>query len=235
LIKVARYRTICDAHECEAVIVTNEYSFTSSACHAYCNACGIKLINIQHGENFYCIRSSFFHFDACYVWTKEYGNIFTALRAEPAQFIAAVPPSLRFAERYKIDKKIDYTYYLANESISCMKKIYGALLELKRQGALVHVRAHPRYSDLKQVEQLFRDIPIEDFRTIPIEESVLQSRHVIALYSAVLQQAYFNDVPIIIDDVSNPGKYKKLFERNYLLLKEEHMLLSELLEKGILE
>ena len=232
LLKVGMYRAILDAYHPKALIVSGEYSFTSSVLTAYCQQLGVEHINVMHGEKLFHIRDSFFRFHRCYVWDDFYCRLFTRLRAEPTQFQTELPPAQLPWHYPDVAKTVDYTYYLQSESEAALRKIMQALQQFRTKGAVVAVRPHPRYTDDALVHELFQGFLIENKSEIGIEQSVLRTKRAISLYSTVLFQAYSNNVPIIIDDVSSPERYHRLEEMEYIMLHKPHTLLSEHLKEG---
>lgn len=232
VIKVGRYSFVIENYRPEIIIVCAEYSFTSSVLTDYCNKRNIKHVNIMHGEKLYYMRDSFFRFNKCYIWDKYYERLFIKLRAYNKQFIVEVPCSLSFDTSIKIDNisKFDYTYYLGIESEETLVKISKILSKLNYNGYKVSVRPHPRYSNMRDVRRVFHFVNIEDTNTITIENSLLQTKNAISLYSTVLNQAFYNSIPIVIDDVSNSKYFNKLEELGYICLYKKHILLSEVLE-----
>ena len=228
LIKVAQYRSLIDEYRPKVMIVCSEYSFTSSILTDYLSRKGIEHINVQHGENFYFIERSFFRFHRCYLWNQRYVDLFAALRAEQKQFRIAIPRSLKFDTQLSVSKEYDYTYYLGYNPKWQLKLIHENLLELQNKGMKISVRPHPRYSNNKYVKEIFHDMNIEMPREVDIKLSVLRTKHAVSLYSVVLQQAYENNVKVVIDDVTDSKKYLKIKELEYSLLETEHQLLSEL-------
>lgn len=231
MLKIAMYRSMLDQYAPKAVIVSEEYSFTSSLLTAYCREQGVEHINVMHGEKGYYIRDSFFHFDRCYVWSEFYQRLFMQLRAEPSQFLTELPPALLPWTEMRVEKEVDYTYYLQAEYGTALRIIAAQLNRLRSSGCTVAVRLHPVYSDRKAVSQIFDGCIVEDPKKMPIETSILRTRHVIAKCSTVLLQAHINGVPIVIDDVSEPENFHKLQEMQYHILECEHFLLSELPEQ----
>ena len=213
------------------IIVCNEYSFTSSLLTEYCESLGIRHINVMHGEKYYYIRDSFFRFHDCYVWDEYYKRLFQKLRAKSGQFVIAVPPSLKIQNR-GVKKEIDYTYYLSDESGDKLNKIITSLLQLYQNGYIVALRPHPRYSNTDEMKVISKELLIEDFKQLTIEQSILRTRHVISLCSTVLNQAYNSDIDVIIDDINDTERYEKLDELGYIMLKKKHKLLSEVLNRG---
>lgn len=229
IIKISKYKYSVQKYDPRTIVVCNEYSFTSSLLTDYCHHYGIKHINVMHGEKFYFIRDSFYHYDEFYVWDKYYKELAKELRAEETQFIIAEPPSLRLEGNFS--KKVDYCYYLARESNEQLKKINDALLALVAKGFAVKIRPHPRYSNLNTIRDVFREIEIEDL-SVELNQSILESKRVIAVFSTVLQQAYRNQITVVIDDVSDPKRYSKLTEIRFFMLYKEHEKLSDLVRRG---
>ncbi len=232
MVKLAMYRYLYEMHRPRAFIVSEEYSYTSSLLTEYCHQLGVEHINVMHGEKLFYIRDSFFHFDRCYIWNAFYRDLFISLRAEPTQFCVELPPALRPWSAEGIEKTVDYTYYLQNESAEELGRIAVNLRKLQLAGHTVAVRPHPLYSDKKAVESLFADFIIENCAAVDIKTSILRTRHVVARYSTVLYQAYLNGVPMVIDDVTLPQQYQKLQEIKFFLFRASHELLSDKIEKA---
>lgn len=74
------------------------------------------------------------------------------------------------------------------------------------------------------------DIQVEDVRKLGIEESLRRTRNAVSVFSTVLNQAYYNGIGVVIDDVSDPQKYSRLAGAHYIMLCKRHRHLSELLE-----
>lgn len=228
ILKIARYRGIIDNYKPTALLVCNEYSYTSSALRLYCENLEVELINVMHGEKLFSIRDSFFHFDRCYIWDDSYEELFDKLRALNTYF-AIIPESLRFSKKLESLAKFDYTYYLQSETEEQLLHIEGALSSLKRKGASIKIRKHPRYSNSHMVNRIFENFFIEDLYSVSLENSLLDSKSAISQYSTVLFQAYLNGVSVVIDDLVEPFKFRKLEELDYAMLRKEHKLLSEII------
>ena len=213
----------------ENIITCNEYSFTSSVLTNYCEGKGIKHINVMHGEKIYYMRDSFFRFHECYVWDDYYCKLFLQMRADQSQFRVAVPPSLQFPEDMPVSKTKDYTYYFGWESGEKLKTIVNAMVALNNQGLKVAIRPHPRYTDLNEIRNYAPELEIEDCKSMTIEQSLKRTKNAISVYSTVLNQAYNNDIGIVIDDISDKVKYEKLEERQYIMIYKQHELLSHIL------
>lgn len=230
-IKIARYRYAIEKYGPKALVVCNEYSFTSSVLTEFCSRNHVELINVMHGEKLYHIRDSFFRFHRCYVWDDHYVRLFERLRADKDQFRVAIPESLRFSVEKYPEKCYDYTYYMGGEQREAMQTICRSLNVLRKQGTRVNIRPHPRYTDMQALEEVCGDIPVENWREITVEMSVLRSNAVISQFSTVLLQACNNDIVTVIDDLTDPSNYKKLQELGFVMLSKADKTLSELLEE----
>lgn len=229
--KLAMYRSLYETCRPKAIIVSEEYSYTSSFLTEYCHRLGVEHIDVMHGEKLYYIRDAFFCFDRCYVWDGYYRDLFCQLRAEPTQFRIELPLSLQPWDAEGVKKTVDYTCYLQAETPQMLEKIAESLQKLRKNGAKVAVRPHPLYSDMETVRRLFSDFEIEVNAEIGIETSILRTRHVIGLYSTVLYQAHINHVPVVIDDLTAPERFAQLGSLRYIILDKPHRLLSALLQE----
>lgn len=230
LLKIRYYSYEIQKSHPKNIVVCNEYSFTSSILTKYCEEQGVKHINVMHGEKLYYMRDSFFRFHECYVWDEHYKNLFVQMRAEPTQFVIAVPPSLKFADEKSNFKTIDFTYYLGAERGLKLRTIVEAMERMRRSGKKVAIRPHPRYTDLNEIVKVASEIELEDCKKMTIEQSLRRTANAVSVYSTVLNQAYNNRIGIVIDDVSDKEKFNLLSERLYVMLKKPHKLLSQMLE-----
>lgn len=229
--KLAMYRSLYETYRPKAIIVSEEYSYTSSFLTEYCHRLGVEHINVMHGDKLYDIHDTFFCFDRCYIWDQFYRDLFCELRAEPTQFRMEMPPSMQPWNAQDVEKAVDYTYYLQAETSQMLEKIAKSLQTLQKSGAVVAVRPHPLYSDMETVRRLFSDFEIEETAEVGIETSILRTRHVIGLYSTVLYQAHINHVPVVIDDLTAPERFAQLKSLRYIMLDKPHGLLSALLQE----
>ena len=228
-IKIRRYRYFIQRYQPKKMVVCNEYSFTSSAMTDYCERNGIELINVMHGEKLYGLENCFFQFHRCYVWDDHYANMFRKLRAYPEQFVVARPKVLIFETPKPETPEFDYTYYFQNEREEELMRIHAALLCLHDKGARISLRPHPRYSNIERLKALFVGMNIEDCKQVPIEQSILRTQNVISGFSTVLQQAYYNGINVVIDDISAPEIYSKMADWDYIMMSKEHKLLSKII------
>ena len=228
--KLAMYRYQYEVYHPKAMIVSEEYSYTSSFLTEYCHRLGVEHINVMHGDKLYYIRDSFFCFDRCYVWDECYRRLFCDLRAEPTQFRIELPPSMQPSEKPSTPPEVDLTYYLQEEVVpGVYPRIAQALKILQARGMVIAVRPHPIYTPPEAMRN-FQGFLLED-RSISIEQSILRTKCAASLYSTVLLQALINGVPVVIDDLTAPERFAQLRSLRYIMLDKPHGLLSALLQE----
>lgn len=229
LMKVSRYRAIIDSFPYLKVIaITGEFTDTSSALTQYCHENDIKHFSFMQGEAFGSPRASFFHFDKCYVWDQHYKDMYISFGASPEQFEISLPQCLQKIESDGVEKTIDYTYYLGGDPDEELPIIRTALDKLVAKGYVCEVRPHPRWSNMETVKKVFDGISIQDTSKVNIDNSIVITKNAVSLYSTVLLQAFYNDVNVVIDDLSNPAKFNMLEGYKYIMLNKPHKLLSEI-------
>lgn len=229
LIKVSRYRAIIDSFpNLKIIAVTGEFTDTSSAMTQYCRENGIKHYNFMQGEAFGSPRASFFHFDKCYVWDQHYKDMFIGFGATPEQFEVSFPQCLQKIKGNHDEKTIDYTYYLGGGLDEELPIIRIALDRLVEKGYVCEVRPHPKWSNMETIKKVFEGITIQDTSKVNIDQSILQTRNAVSLYSTVLLQSFYNDVNVVIDDLSNLDKFRQLEGYQYIMLNKPHKLFSEI-------
>lgn len=228
---VAKYSDLFHRYHPQVMIRFWEFSFCSSVLTAYCHQFNVKHVDVMHGEKLFNIRDSFFHFDECYVWSDHYVELMKSLKAEPTQFIIALPSSMKIdVERY-LNPSVyaDYKYYLANFSEDQIKSIVDSVRCLKQNGKTIKFRPHPAYSDLNLLRKYVDESEIEYPQKVSIFESVSNLDYAVGSYSTVLIQAYYSGKGVVLDDVTYKERYEQLKSLCYLLSHEETMKLSGLL------
>lgn len=217
--KLALYSSMIKAFTPRAIIVFNEYSFTSSALTNYCELRNVKHIDVMHGEKLFYIRDSYFRFSQTYVWDEYYVDLFTQMMAPKEQFIAELPPFMAIQPSNYLDAKIksDYTYYLASYDDEQIKSIVNSMEFAKEQGKIVKYRPHPRYSDINLLRKYVDESNIEYPKNVDIMVSVANTSCAVGVYTTVLNQAYHAGKKVIIDDINFPEYYGKLKELRYFL------------------
>ena len=227
LVKISLYRYIMYNYRPHAILTNSEYSFTSSALTLFCKFNNVEHINIMHGEKLFDITDSFCEFDRFYVWDEYYIKLLTKLKMSKNQFIIS-NTSLDIFENKLLDNNI-VTYYLQVESENELNVIRESLKKLVELNYKVFIRPHPRYSDIKKVEMIFKKFNIEN-NDVSIEESINKSNYIISKFSTVLYEAYLKNKHIVIDDISNRELYENLENYEYIILNKEHTLLSEMIK-----
>lgn len=219
---VVIYSDMIRRHNPKVLIQFGEFSYSSSILTAFCHRFEIKHINIMHGEKTWFIRDSFFHFDECYVWDDHYAKIFRELKAEPTQFIVAVPESLHInIENYRNEKVYaDYKYYLGEYSEDELNSIVKSMAFAEQEGQIVRYRPHPRYSDLTLLRKYVSNEKIEIPSEVSIMESISNMEYAVGSFSTVLSQAYFSGKKVILDDVTFRELYDKLKNMRYVLAEK---------------
>ncbi len=228
ILKIAMYSNMVKRHSPKAIIVHNEYSFTSSILTYYCSIKKVLHINAMHGDKYFFIRDSFFHYDKCYVWDDYYVDLFLSLKAEGRQFVIAIPPSLKIdIDKYQNkDCYADYKYYLDGYNEEEIRRLSGYLTLLYKDGCIIKYRPHPRYSDVGLLRKYVPAECIEDPYAVNILSSIANTKIIIGMCSTVMLQAYMSGKSIILDDISNPSNYTHLQDLGYILSKKEIPKLS---------
>ncbi len=226
ILSISFYSAIINNTKCSAIINNIEYSFTSSLLTDYCNKKNVTHINVMHGEKLFYIRDSFFCFHKCYVWDEHYKKLFIKLKADPSQFIIEKPLLLKKIAQLSDAKSNKFTYFLQGnetreEIIFLNKYIYN------KTDATVVFRLHPAYSPKALIKQL-PEINFEDPQKKDFFKSLSESRYVCSKFSTVLYQALIAKKKVIIDDISRSGVYDKLLDLEYIIVKKQHIRLSEL-------
>lgn len=229
MLKIGLYAYQIRNHKPQAIITCSEYSFTVSVLTEYCHYMGVEHINVMHGEKLFNIRDSFVQFDRYYVWDQHYIDLLVELRASQEQFVIEAPKSAKSLDHKNTELEYEYTYYLGAESEQELLKIKGNLRKLNTTDDKICIRYHPRYSNERQMKQIFSGYAIENPHEVPIETSVFRTKYIVSLYSTVLYQAYTSGKQIIIDDVTNPSKYLQLAKLKYIMINKPHIQLSEII------
>lgn len=229
LIKIGLYSNQLIKYNPKAIITFSEFSFTSSVLTYYCNQKEVKHINIMHGEKLFNIRDSFVEFDRFYVWDEHYVNLFIKLKAANQQFIVEKPKYLQLNISSRTEYEFKLTYYLGGEDEQSLNDLAQTLSNLSIPKEKICIRYHPRYSNWTQIQNIFYGFTIQDPNYKSIKDSLEMTYYVASLYSTVLYEALYNGKKIIVDDITNSSKYEKLKLLDYIVLKKEHKLLSDLL------
>lgn len=228
--KVSQYSELIRRYKPSCIIAHHEYSFSSSILTTYCNRRQVRHVNVMHGEKLFNIVDSFFHFNECYVWDEHYRSLFVDLRAEPSQFVVAIPQSLTIdiEKYYNPSSWADYKYYLAEFTEDEIKSIVDSMAFAKRQGKTVKYRFHPRYYNQDILYKYVLPTEVENPREVSIQESIASCDYTVSSYSTVLFQAYCSGKQVVLDDVTYRYQFERLEDLRYVLIKEGCPRLSSL-------
>lgn len=227
LVKMTQYRFIIQKYNPKAILVCNEYSFSSSFLTLFCSINDIEHIDVMHGEKLFNIRDAYFFYDECVVWDKYYIKLFSRLKASNSKY-TIVPMELKEPSVFSI--KYDYTYYLQSESVEILVKIAKQLQILKNHGMIVAYRPHPIYEN-EYTTEIMKSFEREDPQAVPIVDSISQTHNVISRYSTVLYQAYLLKKNIVIDDISNPNEYQNLKKLGYIMFSKPYIELHDIVNR----
>ena len=229
MMTVARYSSMIRKYHPSVIIRHAEYSFSSSLLTEYCHRFNVKHLNVMHGEKLFFIRDAFFHFDECYVWSDHYKKLFTDLKAEPSQFVVALPPSMSIDTKNHYNKLLwaDYKYYLGPITESEFKSIVDSMSFVYNEGKTIKYRVHPRHANIDLMTKYVDVKEIEMPKEVSIIDSISNCDNVVGSYSTVLNQAFFAGKRVVLDDVTFKNQYNKLLELRYLLIGEKCDILSE--------
>ena len=230
LMNVALYSDAIRRHTPSVMIQFGEFSYSSSILTTYCHRNGVRHIDIMHGEKLWYIRDAFFHYDECYVWDEHYIDLFRKLKAEPNQFVVALPESMHIDTQIHNNKDVyaDYKYYLGVISESELRGVVESMQFAIRNGKKVKYRPHPRYTDLNLLRKYVQEEDIEDNKKVSILESISNVDYAVGSYTTVLSQAYFSGKKVMLDDVTFKSEYDKLKKLNYILSSKNVPKLSEM-------
>ena len=235
IIKISLYSYFCFRYNPKAIIVSSEYSFTSSILTHYLEGKNILHINVMHGEKLFNIRDSFFRFSECWVWDKHYVDLFKKLFAYKNQFKIEIPPWHKrlvyvYNKSLSKNKKILKFYWASELDKNELHYISDGLSKLKENGFEIIVRYHP-YKKLFSgaVNRHFNDFIIENPKNKNIYNSLLETYYVFGTYSTVLLEAYLMGKVIVINDYEN--NLSKLKSMDYILMKNgRYISFSKLLK-----
>lgn len=222
LYKGGMYSKMIKEYTPKAIIVFNEYSFTSSALTSLCESKNVEHIDVMHGEKLFFIRDSFFRFTRTYVWDSYYVELFKKLKASQEQFIVETPPFMSINSPMYMDKNLysDFTYYLANFNEDEIKNIIKSMEFAVSKGKKVKYRPHPRYSNINLLKKYVDENSIEYPSSVNILSSVANTNCAVGVYTTVLNQAYHSGKKVVIDDLNFPHIFEKLSELDYVLLSK---------------
>ncbi len=208
----------------QIIFCSNEYSFASSVLTKYCEDNGVSHQNVLHGICELAIRYAFSRFHKVYVWDALITQVFQDVRCRTREMdYVVIAPEVSIIKESPNGMKC--TYYLQlheKQELDSIKRC------LEMTGMTYRVRPHPRYNTA-DIYSVFEAEQIENPYEVAIEDSIGRAGVVISQSSTALYQATLVGVPIVIDDISNVGRYKEMYERKNIAFAKPHKLLSELI------
>lgn len=213
------------------VCYVNERNMASPLITSYLEKKNIEYISFMHGEYLLQLIQAYMKFSRYYVWDKHYIDMFNNDLLCKFDKIKVYTPA-KYKNQYSTaDPTYFCTYYFGGESDERIEKISKIFYILEDLGYKCKVRPHPRRSNYNKIHDSFKNIYIEDIRKVNLEKSLNNTEYVIGLNSTVLLEAYYGGKKVVIDDISEPERYKNLSKRKYIMLQKEHILLSSLLKE----
>lgn len=230
LIKLAQFNEYIHKYNPKAIVFYScEREFASPLQTLMCETEGVEYISYMHGDYISTLSFAFQKYSKYYIWDKAYKSMFENLRCDFPMYIYK-PLKLRGIAVKQDDRDCEYfaSYYFSNEKRSSVEKIYSIFRKFESYGLRCKIRPHPRFSDIEMLKEVFKDIMIEDTITYFLADSVTDSLFIVGLHTTVLSQAFFSGKKVVIDDVSNRDEFLELRDRNYIMIKRPHIVLSEL-------
>lgn len=237
MMKLAYYSSVIDRYSPKNILVSSEYSFTSSILTHYCENKNIKHINFMHGEKIYNIRESFCRFTEFYIWDEYYKALFVSLKSAVSKYIINYPFRVINEITEETDaniEKADYKFYLAIETKDSLEKLKRVVSLLRDNDFNVVIRPHPLYTNLKLLNSYFEEHILEN-SMVNIISSIMSAHRIVSIGSTVLYQAFKLNKKIIIDDITQRERFKYFKDNKYIMFTKEHYLLSEILKNVIKE
>lgn len=233
MLKLAQFvQYIYDNNPKAIVYYSCEREFSGPLQTLLCEKQGVVFESFMHGDYVYELCFAFQRYSHYYTWDKTYNEMFKALRCKFPTTVY-VPAKLKGIADAIDDHECEYfiTYYFSAESKASAEEIHNVFQLFKEQGLRCKVRPHPRFSNIKMLEQLFHDFVVEKPADYSLANSISDSMYIAGLLTTVLSQAFFSGKKIVVDDVSWREKYSELIEKEYISLKRPHKLLSDLVEE----
>ena len=212
-------------------IYVNERNFAGPVLTDLYEKTGRKLISFMHGEYLLQMIQAYMDFSEFYVWDDMYISMFTDdLRCRIGRYIVTVPAKLTKKWHLEdIEPEYYCTYYFSGESTTSVRKLAEVMKQMKASGKKCLVRPHPRYSHQELIRECFDEDMIENPKEVSMEASLGRTRYAAGLHTTVLREAQVEGRTAVIDDISDPPQFRNLEKRKFVVLKREHVLLSEIL------
>ncbi len=235
LVNLMGYNRLLYLYQPFAIINSRmELNHNSSLITLLCENSGCKFINVMHGEALYNIETAFVRFSEFYIWDNHYIDVFTWSRSPVEQFKVYQPDIYKRCINNNHHPEYYITYiFTGDEEKGLDENAYEVreiLLKFMKTGKRCKVRPHPRWSDMQQLSNIFSHtgILVEDPKAVKVIESLSNTEKVVGTFSTVMSEAFYANIDIVIDDISDKDIYDSLYERGYILINKPHELLSQI-------
>lgn len=232
MMKLAQFSQYIEEFNPKAIVFYScEREFSSPLQTLLCEQEGIKYISYMHGDYLYKLCFAFQKYSKYYIWDETYREFFSSLKCTFPMNIYK-PAKLKGIAREKNERECEYfaTYYFSNETNESIATVYSIFSKFEKMGLQCKVRPHPRFSNTKEINKVFKDIFVEDILNYTLEQSIEESLYIVGLNTTVLTQAYYSNKRVVIDDVSMRKEYQELKEEKYIMLNRKHELLSQIVK-----
>ncbi len=231
--KLGQFSMYLKCYEPKAIVFYScEREFSGPLQALLCERSGAEYISFMHGDYLSTLSFAFQRYSTYYVWDEAYQKMFEELRCGCPMPIYR-PRKLKGIAEVLDEEKCSYftTYYFSDETRAEATIIHEIFSKFENYGLKTKIRPHPRFSDIKMLQEVFHDIEIENPGEYSLGDSITNSLFTVGLNTTVLSEAYFSGKKVVMDDLSNIDKYKQLDERGYVMTRRPHLLLSQLKEK----
>lgn len=230
MLKLAQFSSYIEEYHPNAIAFYScEREFSGPLQTLLCEKCNAKYISFMHGDYLSTLCFAFQRYSLYYIWDKSYHDMFKNLRCSfPVRLYSPGKLQGIAANLKERDCRYFATYYFSDETRKEAMKIHDIFGKFEAVGLRTKIRPHPRFSDIEMLKKVFSNIEVEDTSMCDLSESISRSLYIVGLNTTVLSQAYFSKKTVVIDDVSSIVKYRELDKRGYIMIKREHVLLSEL-------
>ena len=190
-----------------------------------------EFIGFMHGTDLLHLVKAYMAFSRYYIWDEEYIDMYVNdMKCDIAKYIVYKPEKLKYQYSKKAKYGKDLTYYLSATSNEALEKLAKITEELKLKQIKIKFRAHPRVPELEKIKRIIGEENFED-SAMDIIDSIDNTKYVVGLSTTVMEQAFYGNKEIILDDLTDKEMFNNLVDRKYLMLKKEHILFSEFLKK----
>lgn len=232
MMKLAQFSQYIEEYNPKAIVFYScEREFSSPLQTFLCEREGISYESYMHGDYLYKLCFAFQKYSKYYIWDEAYIDFFESLKCTFPMYVYK-PEKLKGVSCKLDERECKYfaTYYFSDETRESIEIIYSILTKFENEGLRCKVRPHPRFSNMKIINEVFKNIEVEKTAAYPLQISMEESLYIIGLNTTVLSQAYYSNKKVVIDDISMRKQYLELKEKKYIMLTRKHELLSQLME-----